>query len=85
MDAPGYWPYETSGVLRPAVEAYLHNQPMTEEQVASMRAYLRQWIAVPGWLGEDIDGLRARVDGLISRDAIFEWLGDALRAGIDPL
>lgn len=29
MIAPGYWMYETSGMLRPAVEAYLTGKRMT--------------------------------------------------------
>lgn len=39
---PGFWMNETSGVLRPAVEAYLRREPMTPNQIAAMRAYLRQ-------------------------------------------
>ena len=40
LSAPGYWKHETSGVLRPAVEAYLGGGPMTGSQIAAMRAYL---------------------------------------------
>jgi hypothetical protein len=32
----GYWMYETSGVLRPAVHAFLHDEAMTGEQIAAM-------------------------------------------------
>ena len=39
-----YWMYETSGVLRPAIEAYFSGL-MTDQHIAAMRAYLRQWIA----------------------------------------
>jgi hypothetical protein len=85
VDAPGYWMYETSGVLRPVIEAYLHGQPLTLEQIAVMRAYLRQWIAAPGFIGPEIDELRGRVDGLTSRQAIREWIDDAVSAGADPL
>jgi hypothetical protein len=81
----GYWMFETSGVLRPAVEAYLHGDYMTPGQIAAMRAYLRQWIFSPVWRGEELDGLRRGIDGLISRAAISAWLDDADRAGIDPL
>ncbi|MEI9971101.1 MAG: hypothetical protein WDO73_03055 [Ignavibacteriota bacterium] len=49
--APKFWMYETSGVLRPAIEAYLHNRPMTVGQIALMRVYLRQWIMSPVWQG----------------------------------
>lgn len=82
---PGYWMHETSGVLRPAVEAYLEHREMTPEQIAAMRAYLRQWIASPLWRGADIDFLRLGIDGLTTRDAIDDWLSLALDAGIDPL
>ena len=47
---PGYWMYETSGVLRPAVGAYLRAEPMTDEQIAAMRAYLRLRIAEKEWI-----------------------------------
>jgi hypothetical protein len=81
---PGFWMYETSGVLRPAVEAYLNRQPMTDAQIGAMRAYLRQWAAGP-WFGPGIEALRAKIDGLMSRAAIDDWLDDALAEGIDPL
>lgn len=48
-NAPGYWMDETSGVLRPAVEAYLHGRDMTPEEIVAMRAYLRQWIMATTW------------------------------------
>jgi hypothetical protein len=80
----GYWMNETSGVLAPAVEAYLADRDMTGEQVAAMRAYLRQWIAAD-WIGPKIEGLRAGIDGLQNRETIKVWLGEADQAGIDPL
>jgi hypothetical protein len=49
--APGYWVHETSGRQRPAVEAYLKGAPMTGEQTAAFRAYLRQWVAAPRLVG----------------------------------
>lgn len=48
---PGYWMNETSGVLRPAIEAYLAGGPLAAEHVGAMRAYLRQWIFATAWLG----------------------------------
>jgi hypothetical protein len=81
---PGYWMHETSGVLRPAVEAYLNRATMTPEQIATIRAYLRQWICAPVWKGE-FEDLLGRIDGLTSREAICEWLDDAADWGIDPL
>lgn len=81
----GYWMYETSGVLRPAVEAYLLGRLMTEAEIAALRAYLRQWIFAPVWWGDGIAGLRDRIDGLTTREAIAAWLDAADEFGIDPL
>lgn len=82
---PGFWMHETSGVLRPTVEAYLFGRPMTEAHIAAMRAYLRQWIAAPAWQGAGIVDLRERVDLLTTRQGIRAWLDDAVALGIDPL
>lgn len=79
----GYWIHETSGVLRPVVMAYLEGGRLTERQIATLRAYLRQWIMADGW--EDVDELRASIDSLTTREAIHDWLDRALDAGIDPL
>ena len=85
MSEPRFWMYETSGVLRPAVEAYLMHRTMTGDQVAAMRAYLRQWIASPAWQGERIEELRAAIDGLTNRKAIRDWIDIAADEGLDPL
>ena len=85
MSAPGYWMYETSGVLRPAVEAYLYGDELTPQHIAALRAYLRQYINAPAWLGPEIDGLRDGIDSLHSRAQIATWLNKALDVGIDPL
>ncbi|MBR0681938.1 hypothetical protein GXW74_15695 [Roseomonas eburnea] len=85
---PGYWTNETSGVLRPAVEAYLRHEPLTETHIVALRAYLRQWIASPEWMADDeadLQRLRTAVDGLTSRAAIDAWIADAVELGIDPL
>jgi hypothetical protein len=44
---PDFWMYETSGVLRPAVRAYLKGKPLSEKNIAAIRAYLRVWIFAP--------------------------------------
>lgn len=82
---PGFWMHETSGVLRPAVEAYLTGAPMTREQIAAMRAYLRQWIFVPCWRGRTVRFLRRAINDLTSREGIRAWLALAEQEGIDPL
>lgn len=85
MVEPRYWMDETSGVLRPAVEAYLSGGPLSDSHVAALRAYLRQWIMSPVWGGIEVVRLRDRVEGLTSRQAIEAWLDSAIDAGIDPL
>jgi hypothetical protein len=77
--------YETSGVLRPAVEAYLTGQEMTPRQIAAMRGYLRQWINADAWKGPMLDPLRTRVEEITTRQDIDSWLDLADREGIDPL
>lgn len=93
-DGPGYWMYEISGVLRAAVGAYLNDEPMTAQDIAAMRAYLRQWIGAPIWDQNPHAGpqervwlaqMRARVDGLTSRAAINRWIDEATDQGLDPL
>ena len=83
-DAPGFWMNETSGILRPAIEAYLAQEDMTYAQIAAMRAYLRQWMAGP-WRGPLIDVLRSQLEEITTPLDIDRWLDRALDAGIDPL
>lgn len=85
MNPPGYWMHETSGTLRPAGEAYLRGEEMTAEEIAAMRAYLRQWIMHPSWLGPRIATLRTMIDSLTTREAIATWLAIAEEEGVDPL
>jgi hypothetical protein len=82
--APGYWMNETT-VLRPSVYAYLTGQPLDPAAISAIRAYLRQWINAPAWLGgEAIDQLRGMIDSLTSRAAIDAWVTLALSVDIDP-
>jgi hypothetical protein len=83
--SPLYWMYETSGVLRPAIVAYLNRDPLNDEQIAAIRHYLAQWIYAPGFDGEGVGRLRDTIGGLKSRDAIDQWLYHADQIGIDPL
>ena len=76
--APGYWMHETTGTLRPAVEAYLHHRPMTATEIAAMRA-------ATVWFGAGVADLRRRIAALTTREAITAWLDDAISIGIDPL
>lgn len=81
-ERPGYWMDETSGVLVPAVVAYLHGKPLTDAQVGAMRAYLRQWI----W-GDfrGADELRTSVERIQTREDIKRWIDLATDLGMDPL
>lgn len=88
---PGYWLNETSGALKPAVIAYLENQPMTGMHIAAMRAYLRQWInsdvwdANPHGVGSRLAELRRLVESLHTREDIKAWIEIATAEGLDPL
>jgi hypothetical protein len=83
--------FETSGVLRPAIEAYLFTRgPLTDKQVAAIRVYLRQWIAgpwhaAPGAEARVLERLRSMVDQLDDRAKIDIWLMQANSIDIDPL
>lgn len=89
---PGFWRNETSGVLAPAIHAYLTNKVMTDGEIAAMRAYLRQWIMAPCWQDPTdaehapiLTRLRADLNDLITRAAIARWLELADDIAIDPL
>jgi hypothetical protein len=91
---PGYWMYETTGLLRPVIKAYLRGDPLDERQIAMMRAYLRQWVNAEVWdmnphaNEEDrawLNALRLAVNFLTSREAITMWLEKAIEGGLDPL
>lgn len=82
---PGYWMYETSGVLKPVVMAYLRGEDLSREQIATMRAYLRQWIMDAAWQGGEIDFLRDRIEDIQTMATLRAWLSTAESEGIDPL
>jgi hypothetical protein len=93
-DWPGYWMWETSGVLQPAVVAYLEGRELSAEHIAALRAYLRQWIRAKVWdrnphagakEKEWLAGMRDDVDELTTRHAIARWLRQAEEHGLDPL
>jgi hypothetical protein len=94
LETPGYWTNEVSGVLQPAVRAYLRGGELSDDHALLLRAYLRQWIGSPVWDANPyatpqerdwLQALRARVDGLHGREAFAQWLADAEAGGIDPL
>lgn len=86
VPVPGYWMRETTGVLRPAVEAYLRGENLTPEHVAAMRAYLRQWVAADAWEGKVmLAQLRTLVDAISTEADIDAWIALASDNGMDPL
>ena len=82
---PGYWMNETSGVLRPAIEALIFGSQLTPDQIETVRAYLAQWMDSPWGPEEIVQSLRNRISGLASNHDVHEWLDDAVAIGIDPL
>ena len=83
---PGYWMNETSGQLRPVIEAYLSGATLDGQQIATLRVYLRRWIGGDHLRGPLIDTLRARRSNEIATRAdIARWLDRAADAGCDPL
>ena len=69
MGAPGYWMNETSGKLRPSIEALILGVPLSTEDVVAIRDYLRQWIGAD-WQGDEVADLRRRVELLTSSHEI---------------
>ena len=80
-----YWKNEMTGVLRPAVEAFLYGEAMTDDQIAAMRAYLRQWIADDDWQGPMVDPLRTQVNEIVTQNDIRRWIERAIPEGMNPL
>jgi hypothetical protein len=94
VSAPGYWMYEISGRLWPAVMAFVNGAELGDDQIALLRAYCRQWIMADVWelnphIGAEekvwLAELRADIDKLTTRVAISSWLRRATEGGIDPL
>lgn len=85
MSHPKYWMRETGGGLRVAVAHYLNREPLSDEEIGLIRAYLKQWIDAQVWDDEDVKDLRATVDAIASRSAIDRWLYQADQIKIDPL
>jgi hypothetical protein len=76
---------ETSGVLAPVVRKYLEGGELEPGELGTMRAYLRQWVNAPGFVGADVERLRGAIDGISSTIKLRVWIADAMNAGIDPL
>ena len=92
--APNYWRFEVGGELVPAVMRLIGNEPLSERDIAAIRAYCRQWIGSPVWdsnphqdaaAAAALATLRAAVDGLTTAAAIRAWVRLADDEGMDPL
>lgn len=84
--APGYWMFEQGEELRPAMRTLINTEePLTPEQIAVIRTYLRQWINARWQPSHELELLRATVGKLQSRRNIGSWLEIATRIGLDPL
>jgi hypothetical protein len=92
-DAPKYWMYESSGVLKPAVEKYLNGKWLTRAELGAMKAYLRQWVDSPSWdlspVTEDdrteLQSLRLRVADIHTAGDMQEAIDVMIELGMDPL
>lgn len=93
-EAPGFWMHETSGVLRPVVERYLNGKVLGPREIATMRAYLVQWVNSPVWdqnphADEDsraeLQELRGQAAAIKCQRDITVWLRASLDLGMDPL
>ena len=82
---PGFWMNETTGVLAPAIKRLITRQDLSDDDIAAVRGYLRQWIAVETWQGPRVGELRNAIEGLTSRDAIDRWIAIAVEENMDPL
>lgn len=85
FESPGYWMNESSGLLANTVSRYLAGDELGDVDLPLMRAYLRQWIEAPLFVGPEVEALRAGVDELQSTDDVRAWLERAIDAGVDPL
>lgn len=92
--APKYWTFETGGELVPAVMRLLNHEPLSERDIALIRAYCRQWIESPVWdMNPEADAadaatlamLRQAVDGLTTAARIHCWCRMADAEGMNPL
>jgi len=85
VQPPGYWRYETTGRLRPAVETLLAGGALTGAEIVLVREYLARWIEAPAWHGAEVEILRKSVQTIRTMPELHRWLDHALMAGITPL
>jgi SLT domain-containing protein len=77
---------EQGGKLKPAILGYLHGGDLDREEIALIKAYLKQWVDHPGWeRGRNLTQLRRMVDHIDSREDISKAVWLAVSMGMDPL
>jgi len=85
-DAPKYWMYETSGVLKPAVQAYVKGKRLSAHEISLLKAYLWQWVQSPVWAPSgSLEGLRLRVAAITNQEDVHASIAVAVKLGMDPL
>lgn len=85
-DAPKFWMNESSGILKPVIEAYVNGKELTDKQIALMRAYLYQWVAAPVWIQTAaLEILKLRVAAIKTNDDLRTAISKAVEMNIDPL
>ena len=77
--------HETSGVLRPVVEAYLHGRALNDAEIGIMRKYLYQWVTLGDWREPRIDTLAETIASIHTREQLELIIGDLVSLGMDPL
>lgn len=84
--APKYWMYETSGVLKPVIEAFLAGTLLTPAQVRLMQSYLYQWVNSPVWAPDGaVEALRLRVAAIKTHRDVVAAIDISVQLGMDPL
>jgi hypothetical protein len=92
---PPYWKNETSGILQPAITAFIERgvygsktPAPTPEQMGLIKQYLALYINAPCWQ-EGVQGqlaaLRQSVNGINDLASCDRWLDEAMKWGFDPL
>jgi hypothetical protein len=92
--APGYWMWETSGVLRAAVLCYLNGLQLGPQDLSLMRAYCQQWVNATAWdrnphnTDEDrieLSELRRSAGEISDTASLRRWIERAVEMNMDPL
>jgi hypothetical protein len=85
-DAPKYWMHETSGVLEPVIRRFLNEHQLRDDEIATMQAYLWQWVKSPAWAPSGmLEALRLRVASIRTMEDIDQALAGCEELGMDPL